>query len=107
MGRDMKQAAQEALDVQDACNLSGVVGAFHRCVMNTLWPEARRIGQGTDWVNTHPIVTLYLDKLADLNCPSRQCGTIADFGPAYLEVCRIAESADDSAVVTESTEVGK
>jgi hypothetical protein len=61
-----KAIAQQALDVQDACNLSGVVHAFSRA-MTELWDEAHRTGQGTEWVNTHPIVTLFIDKLASLN----------------------------------------
>jgi hypothetical protein len=61
-----QETAQQALDVQDACNLSGVVHAFSRA-MSVLWEEAHRTGQGTDWVNKHPIVTLFIDKLASLN----------------------------------------
>lgn len=83
----MKQAAQQALDVQDACNLSGVLAAFHYVVSDVLWPEARRIGKGTEWVNTHPIVTLFLDKMSDLN-------RRAEFSQAYLAVSEIAESAE-------------
>lgn len=74
--RTMQQAAQCAIDVQDACNLSGVLGAFNDIVFNTLWPEARRLGLGTEWVNQHPICTLFLDKLSDLN-------RRADFYDAY------------------------
>lgn len=62
-----KQAAQDALAVQDACNLSGVVKSFHEIVTNVLWPEARKDGHGTDWVNQHPIVYLFLYKLMALN----------------------------------------
>jgi len=63
----LQQAAQQALDCQNACNLSGVLRSFDRIVMDVLWEEARRIGEGTEWVNSHPICTLFLDKLADLN----------------------------------------
>jgi hypothetical protein len=62
----MKQAAQMALDVQNAVNLSGVVHSFAE-VMHTLSEEANRIGQGTEWKNMHSVVTLFLDKLASLN----------------------------------------
>lgn len=61
-----QELAQQALDVQDACNLSGVVHSFSQG-METLWAEARSRNQGTAWVNEHPIVTLFLDKLASLN----------------------------------------
>ncbi len=62
-----QQAAQMALDCQDASNLSGVAKSFAGPVMDALWDEARRTGHGTDWINQHPIVTLFLDKLASLN----------------------------------------
>jgi hypothetical protein len=62
-----QELAKQALAIQDASNLSGVVHAFSRC-MDVLWAEARTgEGKGTDWVNTHPIVTLFVDKLASLN----------------------------------------
>lgn len=94
--RTMQQAAQCAIDVQDACNLSGVLAAFKDIVHDTLWPEARRLNKGTDWVNQHPICTLFIDKLADLNCPGRECGTVGDFYPAYEECIRLAAIAPES-----------
>jgi hypothetical protein len=60
--RTLKQLAQEALDIQDACNLSGVAYAFGR-MMNDLC----ELGLHTEQRNTHPIVTLYLDKMNSLN----------------------------------------
>jgi len=62
-----QQAAQTAIDVQDASNLSGVVKSLAGPVMDALWEESRRIGKGTKWINEHPIVTLFLSKLASLN----------------------------------------
>jgi hypothetical protein len=61
-----KEAAQTALDVQDACNLSGVVYSFAK-VMEAICEESRRLDSGTTWKNTNPIVTLFIDKLASLN----------------------------------------
>jgi hypothetical protein len=63
--RTMQQLAQLALDVQDACNLSGVVRSFAQ-VTEDLWVEARRQGFATDWVNQHPVSKLFADKIADL-----------------------------------------
>lgn len=57
--------AKRVMLVQDACNLSGVVHSFDRDV-SALWKLAHENGQGTDWVNQHPIVVLYLDKLCDM-----------------------------------------
>jgi len=57
---------KRALQIQDACNLSGVVIAFRR-VLSKLWEEADRCpGRGTSWVNTHPISVLYSSKIASL-----------------------------------------
>jgi len=61
----MKQAAQLALDVQDACNLSGVVKTF-ATVLDTIWEDAHQRGKGTDWVNTHPVTVLFVSKLESL-----------------------------------------
>lgn len=84
-----KQAAQQALDIQDACNLSGVAHAFDKAV-SAVFEESQRIGQGTDWRNTHPIITLHLLKMAELN----GCGSTLDpsYGPAEAECRKIAEA---------------
>jgi hypothetical protein len=58
----LKQAAQSALDVQYACNLSGVA--------RSLWEVCNAIREAfpnTGAVNTHPIVTMYLLKMCELN----------------------------------------
>ena len=54
-----------ALDVQDACNLSGVVNSFS-AALKEIWEEARAKGEGTDYVNTHPVSKLFADKIVDL-----------------------------------------
>ena len=56
---------QDAIYAQDACNLSGVVHSFSR-VVNKIWAEARTLGKGTEWVNTHPISILYASKVGSL-----------------------------------------
>lgn len=63
--RSMKVLAREALDVQNACNLSGVAKSFANATSD-LWDHARAEGHGTEWVNTHPVSVLYADKLASL-----------------------------------------
>ena len=68
----IKEAAQTALDVQDACNLSGVVHSFSQA-MHAVFEEAERLHKGTDWRNAHPIVTLYLSKLCSLNRGYYEC----------------------------------
>lgn len=59
----IRKAARDAIQVQDACNLSGVVHAWDRA-MGALWEVAHRDGKGTDWVNRHPICKLFAFKAA-------------------------------------------
>lgn len=81
----IQQAAQQALDVQDACNLSGVCHSLYECVA-----AIRMSGPSvsTRDVNRHPIVTLFLLKMCELN----GCGSTlnAAYDPAELECRRIA-----------------
>ena len=70
---NIQQAARVALDCQDACNLSGVLASFKEIVHEVIWPEARRLGKGTEYVNTHPVVTLFLSKLCSLNRGYFEC----------------------------------
>jgi len=63
----LKQAAQTALDVQNACNASGVIRSLHEITTEVLWPEAQRLNLGTRWVNSHPIIAMYLFKIGELN----------------------------------------
>ena len=47
--KTLKELAEQALAVQDACNLSGVLNSF-REAMSHLWEHAHQPGRGTDWV---------------------------------------------------------
>ena len=91
----LQDAAKEAIQVQDACNLSGVLRTFDAIVMDVLWPEARRLGKGNEWVNEHPICYLFLDKLLSLNGCQCLCDlNILSFSQAYDIVVKLA--ADQS-----------
>lgn len=59
--KTLAELAQEALDVQDACNLSGVAQAFGRA-MSGLCSHV----PNTSTRNTHPIAVLWADKIAHL-----------------------------------------
>jgi len=68
-----KKDYENAITVQDACNLSGVVNSFNEVLAriweearSRIWEEARSVGKGTTDVNQHPISKLYADKIADL-----------------------------------------
>jgi hypothetical protein len=61
MSKTLKELAQEALAVQDACNLCGVAQSFARAM--------RDLGdytKGTDERNQHPVTIVWLDKLNQL-----------------------------------------
>lgn len=71
--RPLGALAQEALDVQDACNLSGVALGFGRAMV-----ELRHHVGGGDPLRTHPITVLWMDKLADMTGRGQ-----AEYGAAY------------------------
>jgi hypothetical protein len=68
---------QEALDVQNACNLGGLIQSLPR-VVAAVQEEAHELGEGTAYVNTHPIVQLWLDKLCDLAGLTVRQGPVLD-----------------------------
>jgi hypothetical protein len=89
----LPQVARTALDVQGAVNLSGVLHSLDQIVTNVLWPEARRLDKGTEFVNSHPIITLFLHKLVSLNgaeCFCSEC--IAHYSRTNTAVQKMAES---------------
>jgi hypothetical protein len=61
-GYGVADAARDALQVQDACNLSGVARGFVRAI------DALRAGgvTDTDAVRRHPVAVLFAHKLASL-----------------------------------------
>lgn len=69
---------QAAINIQDACNLSGVVYQF-AAVLERLWEVASKNGKGTDWVNNHPICVLHSSKIASLT--RSECSAV--FSQAY------------------------
>ena len=60
-----KRFWQMALDVQSACNLSGVVFSFVEA-MRAICDEAALQGKGTDWKNEHPICVLFATQIGHL-----------------------------------------
>jgi hypothetical protein len=81
----LQQAARVAIDMQNACNLSGLVHDFPN-LLRPVWNEAHRLNKGTDYVNTHPIIVMVISKLCDLT--RYTYGNEQDnFGKAY-EACK-------------------
>ncbi len=69
--RSMQDLVKNALGVQDACNLSGVVHDFSRDIsrLRALLEAQAEHGQrfSTDRVNRHPVCVLYSSKIAALS----------------------------------------
>lgn len=61
--KNLYDLTREALQVQDACNLSGVVHGFARAIirLRELHPDL-----DTDAINKHDICILWADKIAHL-----------------------------------------
>lgn len=59
------KALEDALVVQNACNLSGVVFSWARH-MQAVCDAANQYGKGTDWKNHHPVNVLFASKVASL-----------------------------------------
>lgn len=66
---------QDAVEVQSACNLSGVVFSFARA-MQAICNETN----GTEEKNAHPIAVLYASKIASLT----QCENFETFKKAHV-----------------------
>lgn len=77
MTRSISELAQDALDVQDACNLSSVVISFAKA-LDDLWLHATALNKGTDWVNQHPITKAFTSKLMSLSGWTLGDGTFAE-----------------------------
>jgi hypothetical protein len=59
------QTYKDAILTQDAVNASGLVKSL-AVVVDEIWKEAREQGKGTDYVNRHPIMVLYITQLMHL-----------------------------------------
>jgi hypothetical protein len=75
-----KKDYQNAIDVQNACNASGVANSL-KDLFSKIWEEARELGQGTHYVNTHPAVVMFVHKLCDLSGVN---GDTYSFEQAYM-----------------------
>lgn len=66
MTEQMRKAILNTELMFDACNLGGLARSFGAEIIPALQTEAHRLGWGTDWVNYHPIVLLWVEKMAEL-----------------------------------------
>ena len=81
--------AEEALAIQDACNLSGVVFAFKRA-MQTLCELSHEEGKGTDWRNRHPVSVLFASKIASLTGADDMMKTCDAFDACHALIAQFA-----------------
>ena len=88
---------QNAIDIQDATNLSGVVHQFSRD-MRIICEEVRAAGGGTDHINRHPVCRLYAEQIAWL----AGAGTCANHG-TYLKARAACEKKAAEAHADHST----
>ncbi len=75
----------DALQVQNASNLSGVVKSWAEA-MEPIWAEARALGKGTDYVNTHPVNVLFAEQVYHLT------GYSSSYSSAYAQ-CKAKEAS--------------
>lgn len=95
----------EAEQVQDACNLSGVARSLAEAT-TWIWAEANAFGQGTDYVNSHPVVTLFLCKMLALNgtltpldtycTAARKVGLVRCLGMRWLITAQHSDALDET-----------
>lgn len=88
--KTLRELAQDALQVQDACNLSGVLLSWHHACVD-LRQALKSLGQpcSTADVNHHVIMKLWADKVASLT--ETQVWTPTEISEAWDTVTRIAE----------------
>jgi len=81
--KTLSQLASDALYVQSACNLTAVLRSSHEAAQTLArHPQCT----GTGWINQHPIMRLYSDKIYSLTGNSG-----GGFAYAYDECSKLAE----------------
>lgn len=86
----LKDAAQAAIDVQSACNLSGVVHSFSKAMtILRAHPECT----GTDWANRHPVAVLFAIQIGHLSGIGVD---VTDYNKHYEECERLAKEEDEA-----------
>mgnify|MGYP001598560898 FL=1 len=77
-----KETYRRWYDAMDACNSSGLIHDFPK-VVDEIWAEARELNEGTEYVNSHPLIVIFADKLLQL--AKVNAGSI-DITEAYHQV---------------------
>lgn len=89
--RTIKELAAEALLVQDASNLKGIVAGFHRALCDLDVALLERAGAGCNIVSLrqHPIVRLWISKINDMTFGDST--SLDDYHDATVECERLAK----------------
>jgi hypothetical protein len=84
--KTMQQLCRDAILVQDACNLSGVVHSFSAAMTDLRAHLSTQPDFSTDKLNRHPVAQMYASKIASLT----GCEDARSFTNAYSECDDIA-----------------
>lgn len=82
-----RNMAQDAIQVQDACNLGGVSNSFATAVRALHHVPGY---DGTNWIRSHPVVVLYVCKIVSLTVGEQD---VAAFSAAYDFCKQICDSS--------------
>jgi hypothetical protein len=77
----------DAIYSQNACNLGALVKSLS-AKLDAIWVEARLLGEGTEYVNNHPIVRLFVEQMKHLST--------VPYHDAYTEVRSKADVPDST-----------
>lgn len=80
------RAFQEAIMVQDAVNPVAIVRALHHAV-RAVFKESNELSHGTTWITNHPVMVLFVSKLASL-CRPDDTGVFSAAYKACMEARR-------------------
>ena len=90
MNKNIQVEAQKCLDLQNACNLSGVIIAMTLARGVILNHGGRE--KGTEWLCGHPIMRMYASKIHDLT--RMGLSDSEQFGMAYERCQKLAAGED-------------
>jgi hypothetical protein len=99
-----KKHYEDAIAVQTACNLSGVVHSFSRA-MTAICEEATAKGHGTEWKNNHPICRLFAEQIKFLAGCTDYCKAFTEV-EEYIAVENAAEEENAMCRIERNLEVG-
>jgi hypothetical protein len=93
----IQQAAQSAIDVQDACNVSGVTLSLGNILTGPIYEEMQRFpGRDSNFRSSHPVTVAFLDKLVSLTRCYDQDFTASTNA---MDACQALAKAKDFAAV--------